>query len=245
MLSSSCFIFWELPREARSFSSCALSCCSSSRAVLQASSASRTRSPVPEPMLSSRRSLITSCSRRLRFMAFTFTCISRSLRNVRLLSTVCSPSSTLWRRSSAIRRSSVSAEVRSSRSSGVPAIRLSPALQYTSTMRLVMGELMIISNAGTTRPVPPMEVSMVPRVTSATVMALRCTLGTVKRNAAPMAHVRGIITHSERSHFRMASRRCCCFGISLSIVKVMLRPKYMAHSVPKMQNIANQRALTF
>ena len=86
---------------------------------------------------------------------------------------------------------------------------------------------------------------MVPRVTSATVMALRCTLGTVKKNAAPMAHVRGIITHSERSHFRMASRRCCCFGISLSIVIVVLRPKYMAHSVPKTQMIVNEHALAF
>ena len=212
---------------------------SSRHPVLWASSAWRTRSPVPDPMLSRRRSLATSTARRFTAISFTFTCISRSESCVRLSSTACSISYSLLVRWSASCASSVSTVRRSRRMRGVPSSTLSPSRQKSSTRRESTGELMTCSKPGATRPEALTVVSTWPRSTlpkrKAPIFTDGCT-----SDMAPTTHATSATAGMQIFTMRrMRMRRRSACGISLSIIFMFFQdwivmPFIYARSVPKM-----------
>lgn len=99
---------------------------------------------------------------------------------------------------------------------------LSPALQYTSRMRVLMGEFIISSNAGATLPVALTEHSMVPRSTVDIRRSFFCTEFRSILDATSISTMKAAHADAAIIIFLRLLRMISSLGISLSIVRLFI-----------------------
>ena len=100
---------------------------------------------------------------------------------------------------------------------GVPTSTLSPPFLYTSTMRVLIGELMISSKAGTTLPEALTLTSIVPLSTVDNTRSFFCTPVRNNEISKLMPTIPIIPIAEKRIIFLLRSLLRTSFGISLSI----------------------------